>query len=84
MERSTGALSFITVFLGFVGALSKLATVLIESDDFWYRIQFIFSAVFNTIIVLQFFCFPADKEKEKKVQDDKKVQEEPKETKKTK
>ena len=37
-QGSTGALAFITVFLGWVGSLSRLATVLIESDDFKYRL----------------------------------------------
>ena len=56
-EGSTGALSLVTVALGWFGSLSRLATVLIESDDFKYRLQFICSAVLNSIIVLQFVCY---------------------------
>ena len=56
-EGSTGALSLVTVALGWAGSLSRLATVLIESDDFKYRLQFICSAVLNSIIVLQFACY---------------------------
>ena len=56
-ERSTGALAFPTVFLGFAGSLSRLFTVMAESDDFYYQLTFILSGIFNTIIVLQFYCF---------------------------
>ena len=69
-EGSTGALSLVTVFLGWAGSLSRLATVLIESDDFKYRLQFICSAVLNSIIVLQFACYwNAGASAEKKVSD---------------
>ena len=57
IEGSTGAVAFITVFLGWVGSLTRLATVLIESDDFKYRLQFILSATLNTILVMQFACY---------------------------
>ena len=53
-NKSTGVLAFITFFLAWAGGAARLATVLIESDDFWYRMQFIMSFALNSIIICQF------------------------------
>ena len=53
-NKSTGVLSFITFFLGAAGSYARLATVLIESDDMLYKLQFCISAALNTTILVQF------------------------------
>ena len=64
------------MLLGCVGAWARLATVLAESDDFMYQIQFICATVFNTTIILQFGCYwNADKKKEAQKGGEKKVEE---------
>lgn len=65
-NSSTGALSFATMFLGWAGSMSRLFTVIVESDDFWFRMQFILACIFNSIIMLQFWLF-WDAGKDKKV-----------------
>jgi len=37
-EGSTGALSFVTMTLGWAGSMTRLLTVYAESDDFYYRL----------------------------------------------
>ena len=37
-NKSTGQLAFFTFFLGFAGSAARLATVLVETDDFLYRL----------------------------------------------
>ena len=72
MNRSTGNLAFVTFFLGFAGSAARLATVLVETDDFLYRLQFIIGTLLNGILVLQFLMYwnnkvqPGDKEGDKK------------------
>ena len=56
-ESSTGALSFVTMTLGWVGSVTRLGTVYAESDDFYYRLQFTLACFFNSIIMLQFLMF---------------------------
>ena len=68
-SKSTGVLSMITIFLAWFGSVTRLSTVLIESDDFLYRLQFISGTVLNTILFLQFFIYPS---KAAKVEDDQK------------
>lgn len=53
-SKSTGVLSFITFLLAWGGAVARLATVLIESDDPLYKAQFIMSTCLNTMIMIQF------------------------------
>ena len=55
--KSTGVLSFVTFLLAFGGAVARLATVLIESDDPLYKAQFIMSTFLNTIIMIQFALY---------------------------
>jgi mannose-P-dolichol utilization defect protein 1 len=37
-NKSTGALAFFSFFLNFAGSVARLGTVLIESDDFMFRL----------------------------------------------
>eukprot|EP00352_Strombidinopsis_acuminata_P005593 CAMPEP_0176372076 /NCGR_PEP_ID=MMETSP0126-20121128/25143_1 /TAXON_ID=141414 ORGANISM="Strombidinopsis acuminatum, Strain SPMC142" /NCGR_SAMPLE_ID=MMETSP0126 /ASSEMBLY_ACC=CAM_ASM_000229 /LENGTH=270 /DNA_ID=CAMNT_0017731785 /DNA_START=23 /DNA_END=835 /DNA_ORIENTATION=+ len=55
--KSTGQLAFLTFLLNAVGANVRLLTVLVESDNFLYNLQFIVGAVLNTILLLQFFLY---------------------------
>jgi hypothetical protein len=43
--------------LSFIGVIARLGTVLLETDDFLYQLQFILSVVLNGIIVLQFALY---------------------------
>ena len=57
VNKSTGQLAFVTFFLTFAGTIARTATVLFESDDFMYRLQFLLSLFFNTVIIIQFFIY---------------------------
>jgi len=37
-NKSTGALAFFSFFLNFAGSIARLGTVLVESDDFLFRL----------------------------------------------
>jgi len=71
-SKSTGALAFFSFFLNFAGSIARLGTVLIESDDFAFRLQYILGVCLNTIIIIQFFLYwnstPAKASKTGKVQ----------------
>jgi len=70
-NSSTGQLAFFTFFLSFLGTMARVATVMIESDDFMYRLQFLISLALNGIIVIQFLLYWNNTdEEEKKVQPD--------------
>lgn len=56
-NQSTGQLAFFTFLLSFLGVVARLGTVLLETDDFLYQLQFILSVVLNGIIVLQFILY---------------------------
>lgn len=56
-EKSTGALAFFSFFLNFAGSIARLGTVLIESDDPMFQLQYIVGVMLNTIIILQFFIY---------------------------
>ena len=57
MNKSTGHLAFVTFLLGFAGSAARLGTVLVETDDFLYRLQFIIGTLLNGILVLQFALY---------------------------
>jgi len=56
-NKSTGQLAFVTSFLQWAGVIARTATVLFESDDFMYRLQFMSALVFNSIMMLQFVLY---------------------------
>jgi mannose-P-dolichol utilization defect protein 1 len=56
-NQSTGQLAFFTFILNFLGGIARLATVLVETDDFMYQLQFIIGVALNGIIVLQFVLY---------------------------
>ncbi len=56
-NKSTGQLAFITFLLGFLGGIARLGTVLVETDDFLYQLQFIVGVALSGIIVLQFVMY---------------------------
>ena len=56
-NKSTGQLSFFTFLLSFLGVLARLGTVLFETDNFLYQLQYILSAALNGMIVLQFILY---------------------------
>mgnify|MGYP000864314278 CR=1 FL=1 len=55
--KSTGQMAFFTFFLNFAGAIARLGTVLFESDDFYFRLQYIVGVLLNAMIVLQFALY---------------------------
>jgi hypothetical protein len=57
------------VFLAWAGSIGRLATVLIESDDLFYKIPFVTGFTFNFIIVIQFFIYWNADSQAKKVDD---------------
>jgi len=56
-NKSTGQLAFFTFLLTFLGGIARLGTVLVETDDFLYQLQFIIGVVLSGIIVLQFVMY---------------------------
>ena len=56
-NKSTGVLSFVTFFLAWAGAIARTIGVLMASDNFLYRMQFVVSASLNTIIIFQFLLY---------------------------
>lgn len=54
MAKSTGQLAFVTCLLQFGGIIARTATVLFESDDFMYQVQFLVALFFNGLIMIQF------------------------------
>ena len=56
-NKSTGQLAFFTFLLSFLGVIARLGTVLFETDDFLYQLQYILSVVLNGIIVSQFLLY---------------------------
>ena len=70
-NKSTGQLAFLTFMLNFAGSLARLGTVLFESDDMLFRLQYITGAVLNTLMIIQFALYwnsPANADAPKKVQ----------------
>lgn len=65
-------MAFITVLLQTVGGYARLATVLIESDDFLFKVQYISGSCLNTIMFIQFFMYWNNTIKANKIADDKK------------
>lgn len=56
-NKSTGVLAFFSFFLNFAGSIARLGTVLFESDDFMFRLQYIVGVLLNTIIIIQFALY---------------------------
>ena len=50
-------MAFFTFFLNFVGGIARLGTVLIESDDFMFRLQYISGVALSTMIIIQFALY---------------------------
>jgi hypothetical protein len=57
MNKSTGQLAFITFFLNFAGGLARLFTVMVETSDFMYQLQYILGTVLSAILVVQFALY---------------------------
>ena len=55
--KSTGQMAFFTFLLAWLGSIARLGTVLVESDDLLFRLQYITGCVLNTLIVLQFALY---------------------------
>jgi mannose-P-dolichol utilization defect 1 len=55
--QSTGELAFVTFFLAWGGSVARTATVMIESDDFMYRMQFLIALGLNSMIMIQFVMY---------------------------
>jgi len=43
--------------LNAVGSIVRLLTVLVESDNFYYNLQFIVGAALNNTLLMQFFLY---------------------------
>jgi len=54
---STGQMAFLTFLLNFLGSIARVGTVLQESDDFMFRLQYCTGLFFNTIIIVQFALY---------------------------
>ena len=50
-------MAFVTFFLSFAGSIARLGTVLKESDDFMFRLQYIISVFLNFMIITQFALY---------------------------
>lgn len=57
MNKSTGHLAFVSFFLSFAGSAARLATVLVETDDFLFALSFIIGTTLNGILVAQFLLY---------------------------
>ena len=64
--NSTGQLAFVTFFLAWAGSVARTATVLLNSDDFMYKMQFVIALGLNSIIMIQFGMYWSNKPTEKK------------------
>ena len=49
---STGQMAFLTFLLNFLGSIARVGTVLMESDDFMFRLQYLVGLFLNTIIII--------------------------------
>lgn len=56
-NKSTGQLAFLTFLLNFVGGIARLGTVLVETSDFMYQLQFMVGVSLSGIIIFQFFLY---------------------------
>ena len=50
-------MAFATFLLNFLGSIARLGTVLVESDDFMFRLQYIVGFFLNTMIIIQFALY---------------------------
>ena len=50
--KSTGQNAFATFFLNWAGGIARTATVVLNSDDFMYTMQFVIALGLNTIIIM--------------------------------
>jgi len=50
-------MAFFTFALAWVGSIARLGTVLVESDDMLFRLQYISGVFLNTLIVVQFALY---------------------------
>lgn len=50
-------MAFLTFFLSFAGTAARTVTVIMESDDFMYRLQFFLGLFFNSVIMIQFAMY---------------------------
>ena len=55
--KSTGQNTFETFFLNWAGGVARIASVVLNSDDFMYTMQFVIALGLNTTIILQFACY---------------------------
>ena len=56
-NSSTGNLALASFALSFLGSLTRLGTVLFETDDYLYKLQFIISTLLNATLLGQFFLY---------------------------
>lgn len=54
---STGQMAFLTFLLNFLGSVARVGTVLMESDDFMFRLQYLAGLFLNFIIIVQFAMY---------------------------
>jgi hypothetical protein len=56
-NSSTGQMAFATTALNFLGNVGRLGTVLYQSDDIYFQIQFIVAVCLNGTLFLQFILY---------------------------
>jgi hypothetical protein len=50
-------MAFATFLLTFLGSIARLGTVLVESDDFMFKLQYIVGFILNLLIIVQFLLY---------------------------
>ena len=50
-DKSTGQLAFMTCFLQWAGIMARTATVMFESSDFMYQLQFMVGVFLNCVVM---------------------------------
>ncbi|TNV74093.1 hypothetical protein FGO68_gene5434 [Halteria grandinella] len=56
-NRSTGQLSFVSFLLSFAGYIARLTTVLIETDDILYKLQYVTGTTLTGVLIAQFLLY---------------------------
>lgn len=57
ISKSTGNLALATFFFAFGGSTARMATVLFETDDFLFQLNYILACLLNTVLLLQFVLY---------------------------
>lgn len=56
-NKSTGQLSFLSFLLSFAGYVARLTTVMIETDDILYKLQYVTGTTLTGVLIAQFLLY---------------------------